>query len=151
MIHCRDHLINWLINNSTDDVLLQNAFRHPGSRVELLGLFNPLPGSLKSGWLIRVTTYRKREDLIAVVQDHLDRPCRWYVTDHITWNTWLGPSNDVLINGDEDGKEKENAGRFGRIKRCAPVHIEANWVKDKCKTSPPVVKKKTHPPRVSVE
>ena len=53
--------------------------------------------------------------------------------------------------GSENGKEKENAGRFGRIKRCAPVHIETNWAKDKCKTGPPVVKKKTHPPRVSAE
>lgn len=151
MIHCRDHLINWLISNSTKDVLLQNAFRHPGTRVELLGLFNPLPGSLRPGWLVRLTTYRKREDLIAVVQDHLDRPCRWYVTDHVPWGVWCGPDNDVLIGGDENGKEKETAGRFDRIKRCAPVCIEANRIENKCKTGPPVVKKKTNPPRVSSE
>ena len=149
MIHCRDHLINWLINNSTDDVLLQNAFRHPGSVVELLGLFNPLPGSFRPGWLVRLTTYRKREDLIAVVQDHLDRPCRWYVTDHVPWDAWQGPDKDVLIGGDENGKEKETVGRFDRIKRCAPVYIEANRVEDRRKAGPPMVKKKTNPPRVS--
>jgi hypothetical protein len=149
MIHCRDHLINWLINNSTQDVLLQNAFRHPGSRVELLGLFNPLPGSVRPGWLVKIITYRKREDLIAVVQDHLDRPCRWYVTDRVSWDTWQGPDDDVLIGGDENGKEKETTGRFDRIKRCAPVCIKPNRITGERAAGPPVVKKKTHPPSVS--
>lgn len=72
----------------------------------MLGLFSPLPGSVHPGWLVKVTTYRKREDLIAVVQDHLNRPCRWYVVDHISWDTWTGPSDDVLIGGDENGRKK---------------------------------------------
>ena len=148
-VHCRDHLIDWLINNSTDDILLQNTYRQPGSRIELLGLFDPLPGSLRPGWLIKLTTYRKRVDLVAVVQDHLNRPCRWYITDHVPWEAWQGPSDDMLIGGDENGKEKETAGRFNRIKRCAPVYIKPNRVKGECKAGPPVVKKKTHPPRVS--
>ena len=151
MIHSREQLTSWLVKNSSADVLLQNAFRHPGTQVELLGLFNPLPGSLRPGWLVRLTTCRKREDLIAVVQDHLDRPCRWYVTNYVPWDTWQGPSDDVLIGGDENGKEKETAGRFNRIKRCAPVYIKSNRVKSECKAGPPVVKKKTNPPRVSSE
>ena len=101
MIHCRSHLINWLIKATEDDVLLYNAFRESGTRVGLLGTFDPLPGSKEPGWLVRVTTCRGRVDLIAIVKDYLGRPDRWYNAPEPDWDTWLGPSDDVLIGGDD--------------------------------------------------
>ena len=100
MIHCRQHLINWLVKKSKSDVLLYNALMESGTRVEVFGTFDPLPGSKHPGWLIEVTSYKGRKDLIAIVKDYLDRPARWYIAGGIDWNNWKGPSNDVLIGGD---------------------------------------------------
>jgi hypothetical protein len=148
MIHCRDHLIDWLVSNSSNDVLLRNAFRKTGTRVELLGLFDPLPGSSKPGWLVRVTSYSGREDLISIVKDHLDRPHHWYTAPNITWETWQGPDNDALIGGDSNGQESKTGRNFDRIKRCAAVHSTENRSESDRKTSPPVVKGRSFPPHV---
>jgi len=103
MIHCRDHLINWLVKESKSDVLLHNTLMSSGSRVELFGTFNPLPGSKHPGWLVEVASYRGRKDLIAIVKDYLGRPVRWYIAGRIDWDNWQGPSEDVLIGGDANG------------------------------------------------
>jgi len=148
MIHNRAQLVNWLQQNSKDDVLLQNAFRHPGTQIKLLGMFDPLPGSLHSGWLIRITTYRGREDLIGVVSDRFGRPLRFYFTDHVTWDTWKGPSEDVLIGGDDNGKEKNNTGKYDRIKKCAQLYTRENRRDSTCNENPQVAKTRLHPPHV---
>jgi hypothetical protein len=130
MIHTRGQLINWIINATSDDVLLQAAFRNMGTRVELYGTFDPLPGSSKSGWLVRVTTLTGREDLIAVVRDHLGRALRWYNTMEIPWDTWQGPHEDELISGDNQDQyatrveSKDDA--IHRIQKCTALHTQPN-------------------------
>lgn len=117
MVHCRDHLINWLVKESKSDVLLHSALTESGSQVELFGIFDPLPGSKNPGWLIEVTSYRNRKDLIAIVKDYLGRPVRWYIAGGIDWNNWKGPSDDVLIGGDANGPDGEDGIKFHRIRR----------------------------------
>lgn len=148
MIHCRDHLINWLVKESKSDVLLHNALMDVGTRVELLGLFNPLPGSKHPGWLVDVISYRGRKDLIAIVKDYLDRPVRWHVAGGIDWGNWKGPSDDVLIGGDANGPMGESKTRFHRIKKCAAVHPPKDEGAGKPKTMPPMVVKRSNPPYV---
>ena len=119
MIHCRQHLMNWLVKESKDDVLLNNALLESGNRVELLGTFDPLPGSKNPGWLVDVTSYRGRKDLIAIVKDYLGRPIRWHIAGGIDWDNWKGPSDDALIGGDANGPDGEDGTRFHRIRRLA--------------------------------
>ena len=148
MIHCRDHLINWLVKESKSDVLLHNALNDAGSRVELFGTFDPLPGSKHPGWLVEVTSYRGRKDLISIVKDYLGRPIRWYIAGGIDWDNWQGPSDDVLVGGDSNGPVGKGQARFHRIERCAAVHTPKDEGESKPKTMPPVVKKRSYPPSV---
>jgi len=149
MIHCRTHLINWLVKESKSDVLLYSTLMSSGTRVELFGTFNPLPGSKHPGWLIEVASYRGRKDLIAIVKDYLGRPVRWYIAGGIDWDNWQGPSEDVLIGGDVNGPQGKGKARFHRIERHAAVHTQEDKGKSKPKAMPPVVKKRSHPPVVS--
>jgi hypothetical protein len=137
MIHTRGQLINWVINATSNDVLLQAAFRNMGTRVELYGTFDPLPGGSKSGWLVRVTTLTGREDLIAVVKDHLGRAIRWYNTIEIPWDAWQGPHEDELISGDNPDQYvarmdeirailESNDDAIHRIQRCTALHTQPN-------------------------
>ena len=148
MIHCRDHLINWLVKESKSDVLLHNALTDAGTRVELFGLFDPLPGGKHPGWLVDVTSHRGRKDLIAIVKDYLDRPARWYIAGGIDWDNWQGPSDDVLVGGDANGPVATGQRRFHRIERCTAVHSQEDRGTSKSKTVPPVVKKRSNPPNV---
>jgi len=150
MIHCRDHLINWLIKATESDVLLYNALKESGTRVELLGTFDPLPGSKNSGWLVRVTTYPGRMDLVAIVKDYLGRPDHWYNAVKPDWNTWLGPNDNVLIGGDGNEQVDRNKDRFHRITQCSPLYLKENKGTGDSKTGPGVVKKRSDPPNVSV-
>jgi len=150
VIHCREHLINWLIKATEDDVLLYNAFRESGTRVGLLGTFDPLPGSKEPGWLVRVTTCRGRMDLIAIVKDYLGRPDRWYNAPEPDWDAWLGPSDDVLIGGDDNDRlgPNKNKGRFDRIMRCSALHSQEDKGAGDRKASPKMVRKRSNPPNV---
>lgn len=150
MIHCREHLINWLIKVTESDVLLYNAFKESGTRVELLGTFDPLPGSKNPGWLVRVTTCRGRMDLIAVVKDYLGRPDHWYNAPEPDWNTWLGPNSNVLIGGDNNGQVDGNKILFHRIAQYSPLYSEEDKGAGDNKTGPGVVKKRSDPPNVSI-
>jgi len=115
----------------------------------LFGTFGPLPGSKNPGWLVEVTSYRNRKDLIAIVKDYLGRPVRWYIAGGIDWNNWKGPSDDILIGGDANGPVGKGKARFHRIERCAAVRAPKDESKGKCKTMPPVVVKRSYPPIVS--
>ena len=126
MIHNREQLISWLIRSAISDIFLQRALQNPGTRIELLGKFDPLPGSSEPGWLVRVVTVNGREDLIGIVQNYLGLPVRWFLTDYISWETWLGPNDDVLIGGDNNDLEIKTTERFDRIKKCAAVHTSQN-------------------------
>lgn len=151
MIHSREQLISWLTKAAKDDVLLLSALNDSGTRVEILGSFDPLPGSEKPGWLIRLVTQYGREELVAIVKDHLGRPHHIFFAPGVDWNTWQGPSDDVLVGGDNNEPRTEEGlitGKFHRIKRCDGVHIQ----KDRCagnnSAGVQVDKKRSNPPDV---
>lgn len=151
MIHCRDHLLTWLIKAAKDDVLLLSALNDSGTGVELLGMFDPLPGSKKPGWLIRLTTCFGREELVAIVKDHLGRPDHIFFASGVDWSAWQGPNDDVLIGGDNNGPDKENSNtsQFHRIERSAGVYPQKDRSAGNSKAGMPVDKKRSNPPNVS--
>jgi hypothetical protein len=152
-VHCRDHLLNWLTKAAKDDVLLLNALNNSGTGVKLLGTFDPLPGSKKSGWLVHLTTQHGREELVAIVKDHLGRPHHIFFTEFccIDWSKWQGPSDDVLIGGDsnESGtKESSNTGKFHRIERSTGIHIQKDRSTGDSPAGVQVDKKRSNRPNV---
>ncbi len=101
MIRRRDQLLKWLIEAAQDDTLLRCTLENCLTRVELLGMFNPLLGSKNPGWLVRVTSSRGREELVGIVKNHLTLPDHFFFASGIDWGAWEGPSDDVMIGGDE--------------------------------------------------
>ena len=96
MIHCRQHLISWLLKNVTDRVL-QNALESGG--VENLGWFDPLPTSDAAGFLIRLTSVHSTTYIVAVAAG----PCgkyRWFRVKEFSWADWGSDVPDELYQGD---------------------------------------------------
>lgn len=98
MIHCRQHLISWLLKNVTDRVLC-NVLE--SGRVENLGVFDPLPTSDQMGFLVRITSVHNTTYIIAVVIG----PCnkyRWFQVKEFSWMDWRGDRTMTeLYRGDK--------------------------------------------------
>ena len=101
MIHHRQQLINFLEQNVTDRVL-QNAMNR--GRVELLGGFNPLIGSLP-GWVVAITSYWKTTYNIGIIEDVNIGKLQWFRLTRIPWKNWDGDkSKNKLYQGDNPKK-----------------------------------------------
>jgi len=95
MIHCRQHLISWLLKNVTDRVL-HNVLET--GRIENLGVFDPLPTSVDSGFIVQLTSLHETIYNIAVVSGACNK-YRWFRVKEISWADWAG--GDVeLFQGD---------------------------------------------------
>ena len=98
MIHCRQHLISWLLKNVTDRVL-HNALE--SGRIENLGAFNPLPTSDKMGFLVRITSVHNTTYIIAVVSGVCNK-YHWSRVKEFSWADWMGDRTlTELYQGDK--------------------------------------------------
>ena len=174
MIHNREQLLSWLTKAAKDDILLLNALNDSGTRVELLGTFNPLPGGKKPGWLIRLTTRFDREELVAIVKDHLGRPDHIFFAPGVDWSSWRGPNDDVLIGGDKGSavwshhsepnaqrtvtgrlikngpgnRKSSNTSKFHRIERCTGIYTQKDRSARDSTPGKPMDKRRGNPPNV---
>jgi len=110
MFHSRQHLIQWLQDNLTDR-LLQNILQR--GQLELLGAFNPLPGSSIPGWIVVLTSYITGQGhFICIGVDEKNGSVRWWRTKEVNWQNWDGDkSSNSLYYGDnpEAYREWKNA------------------------------------------
>ncbi len=151
MIRRRDQLLKWLIEVAQDDTLLRCTLENCLTRVELLGMFNPLLGSKNPGWLVRVTSSRGREELVGIVKNHLTLPDHFFFASGIDWSSWEGPSDDVMIGGDNNGQEKtSDTGSFHRIKQCTAVHTQKSSGAGDTTAGPGLDEKRIHPPVIPI-
>ena len=102
MFHSRQHLITWLQDNLTDRVL--RNLLEGGGKLELLGGFQPLPGSSLglAGWIVALTSYRTGQCYYVCIGINEDtgQP-RWWRTDQVDWRNWDGgESENPLYCGD---------------------------------------------------
>lgn len=97
MIHCRDHLISWLLKNVTDRVL-HNVLET--GVVENLGVFNPLPTSDQMGFIVQLISLHETAYNIAIVIGACGK-YRWFRIKEFSWVDWAGDNTTTeLYRGD---------------------------------------------------
>lgn len=106
MFHNKQHLIQWLQDNLTDHVL-QSLIQH--GELELLGGFDPLPGSSNPGWIVALTSYRTGKTYyICIGIDKDTGQPRWWRTEKVKWQNWDGDkSKNSLYCGDVPNKYRQ--------------------------------------------
>ena len=106
MFHNRQHLFQWLNDNLTNltDRVLHNLLQG-GGQTELLGGFDPLPGSKGPGWIVKLTSYRTGQTYyVCIGVSELTGQPRWWRTEaeKVCWQDWGGEkSKNPLYRGDD--------------------------------------------------
>ena len=115
MIRSNEQLLCWLTDKVSGDIVLRKAFELGG--VEYHGVFDPLPGSERKGWIISVTVPQfRKEYIVAVPMNQFEMPVNWYQINYF-------PQKENECTEDETRVPR----RFDRIKKCASVHLPKNW------------------------
>lgn len=98
----RQHLIEWLDNNVTDRVL-KNVLN--GGKVEAYGWFDQLPYTETPGFIVALTSYRKKTYIVAVSFREVTADPYYFRIKDVPWSKWKGWNYpDELRRGDNPEK-----------------------------------------------
>ena len=94
----RNDLLSWLENNCPREAI---AFAMVTGKIELLGGFDPAPGSSNPGWVVKVTSKWGLHWYIVIVLNKLRHKYNVYTVKDINWKNWVGfNSMNALYQGD---------------------------------------------------
>ena len=102
----KSQLLSWLDSNAPRPCIKRAM---EDGQIELLGAFDPAPGSKCPGWIVRVVTQFQTVWNVVVTYNK-ERKLRCYTVDKIYWCDYKG-GNSSLYSGDypERYKELKNA------------------------------------------
>lgn len=96
----RTHVILWLENNCPRPAIVRALYE---GQVEFFGGFNPIPPTVRPGWIMRVTSAYGRIWYVAVIC--YDRRYGIRILRDVPWDKWVGlhsdPPGTRLYSGDD--------------------------------------------------
>jgi hypothetical protein len=71
--------------------------------VEVLGGFHAIPPSVRSGWMLKITSKHKRTWAVAVTPNDITHTYQVWIADRVPWEKWAGDlyRNHPVYDGDD--------------------------------------------------
>lgn len=94
-IRNKNDLLAWLEENAPRKAIANAMI---DGTVELLGFFNPVPGSSLAGWVIKITSKRKMSWNIIITIGTLGLPIyHAYTIETVQWENYVGGKTPLFV------------------------------------------------------